>query len=178
MPNYQNSRTEENLRTAFAGESMARNRYTYFADIARREGLPELADIFALFAENEKEHARIWAAELAEISHSKNNVEAALRQELKETDDLYPSFAEMAEQEGFATTAKLFRKVADIERHHAEKFQELLQAMTHQPVRPSAAPAPRPTPKDRKFRFCKFCGSLEVAEDGAACPLCKHENAF
>ncbi len=176
MPEYGNSETFNNLRRAFAGESMARNRYQFFARIARREGLEEVAGAFEQFAENEKEHARIWLSELKELAGSTANLRQALKGEKLEADTLYPQFAAKAEEEGFATTAALFRRVAEIEQRHAEKFQQLLDKLDE---RAAGVPPKRPLPpRGRHFMVCRFCGAMEVAEPGETCPLCANGDAF
>lgn len=173
MTDYQQSETLKNLQAAFARESMARNRYTYYAAAASSEGHKENAETFEKFSENEREHARIWNNELGAVGNTDKNLHAALEAELLETEDVYPSFAATAEAEGFRDAAQMFRKVAEIESRHAARFRELLGEL-------EGGKVPRkPMPElGKRFRLCKFCGSLEVAETGDTCPFCKNPDAF
>lgn len=174
MTDYQNSATLSNLQAAFARESMARNKYTYYAAIARKEGHKEIAETFEKFSENEREHARIWAGELHLAGGTDGNLRAALEAELVETEELYPAFADTAQAEGFEAAAHLFRKVAEIESRHAIRFRELLDKLEG---RTTSSKKPMPE-LGKRFLLCRFCGALEVAEHGGTCPVCKNPDAF
>ncbi|MGN0961061.1 MAG: rubrerythrin family protein, partial [Christensenellales bacterium] len=120
---YAGTRTEENLRTAFAGESQARNKYTYFASVAKKEGYEQIADLFLNTADNEKEHAKMWFKELGELGNTTENLKAAAEGENYEWTDMYDEFARVAEEEGFPELAVKFRGVADIEKTHEERYR-------------------------------------------------------
>ena len=124
---YAGTKTEQNLRTAFSGESEARNKYTYFASVAKKEGYEQIAAIFLKTAENEKEHAKLWFKELKGIGNTLDNLESAARGENYEWTDMYAEFAKTAEEEGFHDLAKKFRLVAAIEKHHEERYRALIQ---------------------------------------------------
>ena len=119
------TKTEKNLQTAFAGESQARNKYTYFASVAKKEGFEQIAEIFTKTADNEKEHAKMWFKELGELGDTKANLEAAASGENYEWTDMYSEFAKTAEEEGFLELAAKFRAVALIEKHHEERYRAL-----------------------------------------------------
>ena len=121
------SKTEANLLTAFAGESQARNKYTYFASVAKKEGYEQMASIFLKTADNEKEHAKMWFKELAGIGDTKTNLAAAADGENYEWTDMYEEFAQTAEKEGFPELAAKFRAVGEIEKHHEERYRALLK---------------------------------------------------
>ncbi len=176
MSDFDQTQTQQNLQAAFAGESMARNKYTFFAAVARKAGHTEMAETFEKFAENEKEHAKLWCNLLHGVGSPTENLRTALQGEITETEEMYPGFAETAEAEGFAETAILFRKVAEIESRHAAKFREMLNAIEGKA--PAAPPKMHMPGLGKRFMLCKFCGNLEVAEPGASCPLCKNEHAF
>ena len=120
------SNTEKNLMAAFAGESQARNKYTYFSSAAKKEGYEQIAEIFQLTADNEKEHAKIWFKLLNGIGNTSENLKAAAGGEHDEWTDMYKRFAEEAKQEGFTDIARVFGLVAEIEKHHEERYLELL----------------------------------------------------
>ena len=124
---YAGTQTEKNLEAAFAGESMARNKYTYFASKAKKEGFEQIAALFLKTAENEKEHAKLWFKELNGIGSTAENLEAAADGENYEWTDMYEEFAKTAEAEGFTELAKKFRLVAAIEKHHEERYRALLK---------------------------------------------------
>ncbi len=128
MEDIKGTQTEKNLQTAFAGESQARNKYTYFASKARKEGYEQIADIFEETARNEKEHAKIWFKLLngGEISSTAENLKAAAEGENYEWTDMYDGFAKTAKEEGFPRIAKLFEMVGAIEKHHEERYRKLL----------------------------------------------------
>ena len=124
---YSGTQTEKNLEAAFAGESQARNKYTYFASKAKKEGYEQIAAVFEETANNEKEHAKMWFKELSGIGNTKENLEAAADGENFEWTDMYENFARTAEEEGFLELAKKFRMVGEIEKHHEERYRALLK---------------------------------------------------
>ena len=126
MSKYAGTKTEANLRAAFAGESQARNQYTFFASVAKKEGYEQMAALFLKTAENEKEHAKLWLKELSGIGDTKANLAAAAAGENYEWTDMYQDFAKTAEEEGFPELAQRFRLVAEIEKHHEERYRALL----------------------------------------------------
>ena len=124
---YEGTQTEKNLETAFAGESQARNKYTYFASVAKKEGYEQIAALFQKTADNEKEHAKLWFKELGGLGDTAANLEAAAEGENYEWTDMYDGFAKTAEEEGFPELAAKFRMVAEIEKHHEERYRALLK---------------------------------------------------
>ena len=180
MPNYQDSQTARNLYKAFAGESMARNKYSFFAAVARREGYTEIAEAFELAAANEREHARIWYNEINGIGRTVANLKNAIAGEHEESHVMYVEFAEQARRDGFPTTAALFERIAEIEKRHEERFTALLAKLEAATKPASAAPAgERPAPiVSKRFMECRFCGHIESTIPGATCPVCHRENAF
>ena len=120
------SKTEKNLQTAFAGESQARNKYTYFASVAKKEGYEQIAALFLETADNEKEHAKLWLKHLGGIGTTAENLKAAAEGENYEWTDMYAEFAKVAREEGFEAIAKQFEGVAAIEKHHEERYRKLL----------------------------------------------------
>lgn len=125
MSKYAGTQTEKNLQTAFAGESQARNKYTYFASVAKKEGYEQIAAIFLQTAENEKEHAKLWFKELGGIGDTAANLGAAADGENYEWTDMYAGFAKTAEEEGFPELAARFKLVGEIEKHHEERYKKL-----------------------------------------------------
>ena len=123
---YVGTETEKNLRSAFSGESEARNKYTYFASVAKKEGYEQIAALFQKTADNEKEHAKMWFKELNGIGNTADNLKAAAEGENYEWTDMYEGFAKTAEEEGFPELAAKFRLVAEIEKHHEERYRALL----------------------------------------------------
>ena len=123
---YSGTQTEKNLEAAFAGESQARNKYTYFASVAKKQGFEQIADLFLKTANNEKEHAKMWFKELNGIGDTAENLLAAAEGENYEWTDMYEDFAKTAEEEGFTELAHKFRLVAAIEKHHEERYRALL----------------------------------------------------
>ena len=123
---YEGTQTEENLKAAFSGESEARNKYTYFASVAKKEGYEQISSLFLKTADNEKEHAKMWFKELNGIGNTKENLESAASGENYEWTDMYENFAKTAEEEGFPELAQKFRLVAAIEKHHEERYRALL----------------------------------------------------
>ncbi|MGE5578880.1 MAG: rubrerythrin [Bacillota bacterium] len=164
------SQTEKNLHTAFAGESMARNKYTYFASVARSEGYQQIAAIFEETAGNEKEHAKIWARKLGMIGDTKENLAEAAAGENYEWTNMYKEFAETAEKEGFAELARLFREVAEIEEAHEERYRKLLAKVEAGTVFKQEG--------ETAWR-CRNCGYIHhAAEAPDVCPFCAHPKAF
>ena len=127
MNKYAGTQTEKNLQTAFAGESQARNKYTYFSAVAKQEGLDKIADIFAKTANNEEQHAKRWFEELGGIGDTTSNLNAAADGENYEWTDMYDGFAKTAEKEGFTELAAKFRAIAEIEKRHEERYRSLLK---------------------------------------------------
>ncbi|MGM9538239.1 MAG: rubrerythrin, partial [Candidatus Onthomonas sp.] len=134
MKELKGTKTERNLQTAFAGESQARNKYTYFASVAKKEGYEQIAALFQKTADNEKEHAKMWFKELKGIGNTMQNLKAAAEGENYEWTDMYATFAQEAEEEGFPELAAKFRAVADIERSHEERYLALLKNVEMQQV--------------------------------------------
>lgn len=124
---YAGTQTEKNLETAFAGESQARNKYTYFASVAKKEGYEQIAELFLRTADNEKEHAKMWFRELGGIGNTAENLAAAAAGENYEWTDMYDGFAKTADKEGFHELAEKFRLVGEVERHHEERYRALLK---------------------------------------------------
>lgn len=166
------SKTEENLLKAFAGESQARNKYTYYASKARKDGYEQIAAIFEETANNEKEHAKLWFKELngGVIPETITNLEDAANGENFEWTDMYKEFAKVAKEEGFDRIADLFEKVGEIERHHEERYLKLLQNIKDERV----------FHKDGdKIWICRNCGYVYTGKDALeVCPVCKHPQSF
>ena len=164
------SKTEKNLMTAFAGESQARNKYTYFASVAKKEGYEQIAAIFQKTADNEKEHAKMWFKALGELGDTAKNLAAAAEGENYEWTDMYATFAKEAEEEGFTTLAYQFRAVAAIEKTHEERYRALLSNVEMQKVFEKA---------EETMWECRNCGHLVIAEEAPkVCPVCAHPQAF
>lgn len=164
------SQTEKNLKAAFAGESQARNKYTYFAAVARKEGYHYIAKIFEETADNEKRHAKDELAMLGGIGDTVANLKEALAGETYETTEMYPTFAKEAEEEGNAEAANLFKQIAKIEKHHADRYGKLLELIE------SGTVFKRDTPIVWK---CSVCGyTYEGTEPPAKCPCCKHPREY
>ncbi len=164
------SKTQENLKAAFAGESQARNKYTYFAKVARKEGFNYIAKIFEEAADNEKRHAKDEFSLLGGISDTAANLKAAIEGETYETITMYPTFAKEAEEEGEKEAANLFKQIAKIEERHAEKYKKLL-AMVE-----SGTVYKREKPITWKCSVCGF--AVEASEPPAKCPCCKHPREY
>ncbi|MDK2799433.1 MAG: hypothetical protein PWP27_813 [Clostridiales bacterium] len=164
------SKTEKNLLAAFAGESQARNKYTYFANVARKEGYEQIAAFFEETAENEKQHAKIWFKLLEGIKDTKENLKACMDGENYEWTSMYPEFAKVAKEEGFNHIAILFEKVAEIEKEHEERYAALLKNLNNEMV----------FKKDGKVRWiCRKCGYIHEAETAPkVCPVCSHPQAY
>ena len=166
------SKTEQNMMTAFAGESQARNKYTYFASKAKKEGYEQIAAIFLETAENEKEHAKMWFKELhgGDIPSTVENLEAAADGENYEWTDMYDEFARVAEEEGFKAIAAKFRGVAAIEKEHEARYRKLLENVKGDLV----------FSKDgEKIWVCRNCGHVCVGKSAPkVCPVCAHPQAY
>ena len=164
------SKTEQNLLTAFAGESQARNKYTYFASVAKKEGYEQIAAIFLQTAENEKEHAKLWFKALGELGTTAENLAAAADGENYEWTDMYARFAEDAEAEGFTKLAYQFRAVAKIEKSHEDRYRALLSNVEMQKVFEKA---------EETMWECRNCGHLVMGKKApAVCPVCAHPQSF
>ncbi len=170
MSKYAGTQTEKNLEAAFAGESQARNKYTYFASKAKKEGFEQIAALFLKTADNEKEHAKMWFKELGGIGSTAGNLAAAAAGENFEWTDMYAGFAETAEKEGFPELAAKFRMVAAIEKHHEERYRALLRNVEAQEVFKKS---------DVKVWECRNCGHIVVGEQAPEiCPTCAHPQAY
>ena len=170
MSKYAGTQTEKNLEAAFAGESQARNKYTYFASKAKKEGFEQIAALFLKTADNEKEHAKMWFKELEGIGSTAGNLAAAAAGENFEWTDMYAGFAETTEKEGFPELAAKFRMVAAIEKHHEERYRALLRNVEAQEVFKKS---------DVKVWECRNCGHIIVGEQAPdICPTCAHPQAY
>ncbi len=180
---FKGSRTEKNLLAAFAGESQARNRYTYFASTARKEGLEQISGIFLETTDNEKEHAKVFFQHLQGggveitamypagiIAATADNLLAAAEGEKLEWGTLYPGFAEIAEEEGFSKVAESFSEIARVERFHEQRYRQLLKNVSSGSV----------FKKDKKVKWhCRNCGYIhEGTEAPEICPACKHPGSY
>ncbi len=164
------SKTEKNLMEAFAGESQARNKYTYFASVAKKEGYEQIAAIFLKTAENEKEHAKMWFKALGELGDTVQNLAAAAAGENYEWTDMYDRFAKEAEEEGFTKLAYQFREVAKIEKSHEERYRKLLSNVEMQEVFAKA---------EETMWECRNCGHLVMGKKAPGmCPVCAHPQSF
>ena len=164
------SKTEKNLMTAFAGESQARNKYTYFASVAKKEGYEQIAEIFLKTADNEKEHAKMWFKHLGELGNTAENLAAAAAGENYEWTDMYDTFAKEAEEEGFKTIAYQFRAVAAIEKSHEERYRALLNNVEMQKVFEKS---------EETMWECRNCGHLVMGKKApAVCPVCAHPGSY
>ena len=167
---YSGTQTEKNLEAAFAGESQARNKYTYFASVAKKEGFEQMAEIFLKTAENEKEHAKLWFKELEGIGSTAENLAAAAAGENYEWTDMYEGFAKTAEEEGFKALAAKFRLVAAIEKRHEERYRALLHNIEAQEVFAKS---------EVKVWECRNCGHIVVGTAAPQiCPVCAHPQSF
>ena len=168
--NLKGTETEKNLWTAFAGESQARNKYTYFASKANKEGYEQIAAIFEETANNEKEHAKMWFKLLDGIGSTPENLKAAAEGENYEWTDMYDGFAKTARKEGFEAIAKLFEGVAAIEKHHEERYRKLLKNVEDKVVFSKDGDA---------IWQCRNCGHIVVGKEApAVCPVCAHPQAY
>ena len=167
---YAGTQTEKNLLEAFAGESQARNKYTYFASKAKKEGYEQIAALFLKTADNEKEHAKLWFKELNGIGTTAENLKAAAEGENFEWTDMYEDFAKTAEEEGFAELAEKFRGVAAIEKQHEERYRALLKNVEMQEVFKKS---------EVKVWECRNCGHIVVGTEAPEiCPVCAHPRAY
>ena len=164
------SKTEKNLMTAFAGESEARNKYTYFASVAKKEGYEQISAIFLKTAENEKEHAKMWFKALGGLNDTAKNLLAAAEGENYEWTDMYATFAKEAEEEGFTELAKKFRMVGEIEKHHEERYRALLSNVEMQKVFEKS---------EQTMWECRNCGHLVMGKKAPeVCPVCAHPQSY
>ncbi|MCR5114293.1 MAG: rubrerythrin family protein [Bacteroidales bacterium] len=167
---YAGTQTEKNLEAAFAGESQARNKYTYFASKAKKEGFEQIAELFLKTADNEKEHAKLWFKELNGIGETTENLADAADGENYEWTDMYENFAKTAEEEGFTVLAKKFRMVAAIEKRHEERYRALLKNIDNDEVFQKSSV---------KVWECRNCGHIVVGEKAPeVCPVCAHPKAY
>ena len=167
---YAGTQTEKNLREAFSGESQARNKYTYFASKAKKEGFEQISALFLKTADNEKEHAKMWFKELDGLGNTAENLVSAADGENYEWTDMYDGFAKTAEEEGFPELAVKFRMVAEIEKHHEERYRALLQKVEAQDVFKKS---------EVKVWECRNCGHIVVGEKAPeVCPVCAHPQAY
>ncbi|MDO4378188.1 MAG: rubrerythrin family protein [Erysipelotrichia bacterium] len=170
MNKYQGTKTEKNLQTAFAGESEARNKYTYFASAAKKEGYEQIAALFLKTAENEKEHAKMWLKELEGIGNTAENLTQAAAGENYEWTDMYDRFAKEADEEGFPQLAKKFRMVGEIEKHHEERYRALLRNVETKKVFEKA---------EITVWECRNCGHIVVGKKApGVCPVCAHPQSY
>ena len=165
---YAGTQTEKNLLAAFAGESEARNKYTFFASKARKEGYEQIAALFLKTAENEKEHAKLWFKELEGIGDTAENLQAAAEGENYEWTDMYEDFAKTAEAEGFTELAHRFRLVAAIEKHHEERYRALLHNVEMAEVFAKS---------EVKVWECRNCGHIVIGAP-EVCPTCNHPQSY
>jgi rubrerythrin len=164
------SRTEANLLAAFAGESQARNKYTYFASAAKKEGFEQIAGIFLETAENEKEHAKLWFKFLSGIGDTARNLQSAIDGEHYEWTEMYKGFEEIAREEGFTVIADFFKEVGEVEEAHEKRYQALLNNLNDGKV----------FKKDQVTKWrCRNCGYIHTgAEAPEVCPACAHPQAY
>ncbi len=168
--NLKGTKTEQNLATAFAGESQARNKYTYFASVAKKEGYQQIAAIFEETANNEKEHAKMWFKALGELGVTGANLLAAAEGENYEWTDMYATFAKEADEEGFPVLAAQFRAVAAIEKAHEERYRALLNNVEMKAVFEKA---------EETMWECRNCGHLVIGKKApVVCPVCAHPQSY
>ncbi|MBO4813318.1 rubrerythrin family protein [Candidatus Saccharibacteria bacterium] len=169
---YKGTKTEENLKKALAGESEARNKYTFYASQAKKDGYEQIAAIFLETADNEKEHAKMWYKELHEgsVEPTEVNLEAAAQGENYEWTDMYKGFAETAREEGFEELAQKFEGVAEIEKHHEERYRKLLENVKEKKVFSKDGDA---------IWVCRNCGHIVIGKEAPeVCPVCNHPQAY
>ena len=168
--NLKGTKTEQNLMTAFAGESQARNKYTYFASVAKKEGYEQISAIFLQTAENEKEHAKLWFKALGELGDTATNLLHAAEGENYEWTDMYATFAKEADEEGFHELAEQFRGVAAIEKSHEERYRALLSNVEEKKVFEKSGVT---------VWECRNCGHITIGVKAPnECPVCKHPQAY
>ena len=169
MNKYAGTQSEKNLLTAFAGESEARNKYTFFASVAKKQGFEQIAALFLKTADNEKEHAKLWFKELNGIGDTADNLKAAAGENYEWT-DMYDSFAKTAEEEGFPELAARFRLVGAIEKHHEERYRALLHNIETAEVFAKS---------EVKVWECRNCGHIVVGTQAPeVCPTCNHPQSY
>ena len=170
MPELKGSKTEQNLRDAFAGESQARNKYTYYASVAKKEGYEQIASIFLQTAEQEKSHAKLHLRALSGLGDTLANLKAAAAGEHEEWTEMYPRMAQEARADGFTELARIFDGLAKIEKEHEARYQALLENLTQGTV----------FAKKEKVRWtCRECGfTYEGTKAVDKCPICGHSHAF
>lgn len=167
---YVGTKTEKNLHAAFAGESQARNKYTFFASVAKKEGFEQIADLFLKTADNEKEHAKLWFKELNALGNTNANLLAAAEGENYEWTDMYEQFAKEAEEEGFKALAIKFRMVGAIEKRHEERYRALLNNIETAEVFAKSSV---------KIWECRNCGHIVVGTKAPLiCPVCNHPQSY
>ena len=167
---YAGTKTEKNLWEAFAGESQARNKYTYFASVAKKEGYEQISALFLKTAENEKEHAKLWFKELGELGKTTDNLQHAAEGENFEWTDMYERMAKEAEEEGFPELAAKFRGVGAIEKMHEERYRALLRNVETAQVFEKS---------EVKVWECRNCGHIVVGTKAPeVCPVCNHPQAY
>ena len=167
---YAGTQTEQNLWEAFAGESQARNKYTYFASVAKKQGFEQISALFLKTADNEKEHAKLWLKELCGIGDTTQNLAAAAEGENYEWTDMYEGLAKTAEEEGFPELAKRFRLVAAVEKHHEERYRALLHNVEMAEVFAKS---------EVKVWECRNCGHIVVGTQApSVCPVCAHPQSY
>ncbi len=170
MNKYEGTKTEKNLLEAFAGESQARNKYTYFASVAKKEGYEQIAEIFTKTANNEKEHAELWFKELGLLGNTSENLLHAAEGENYEWTDMYERFAKDAEEEGFTVLAYKFREVAKIEKAHEDRYRKLLNNVEMQQVFEKSG---------ETMWECRNCGHLVIGKKAPeVCPVCAHAQSY
>ena len=170
MSKYTGTQTEKNLAAAFAGESQARNKYTYFASRAKKDGFEQISALFLKTADNEKEHAKMWFKELEGINDTASNLKDAADGENYEWTDMYAGFAKTAEAEGFKELAAKFRMVAEIEKHHEERYRALLKNVETKEVFAKS---------EVKVWECRNCGHIIVGTKAPdVCPVCAHPQSY
>ena len=167
---YAGTKTEKNLREAFAGESQARNKYTYFASVAKKAGYEQIAALFLQTADNEKEHAKLWFKALGELGDTEANLKAAAEGENYEWTDMYERMAQEADEEGFHELAEQFRGVGAIEKHHEERYRKLLANIEEKKVFEKSGVT---------VWECRNCGHIVIGTKAPdVCPVCKHPQSY
>ena len=170
MKELKGTRTEQNLRAAFSGESEARNKYTYFASVAKKEGYNQIAAIFEETAANEKEHAKMWFKLLKGIGDTQANLVSAAGGEHYEWTEMYPEFARVAREEGFDAIATMFERVAEVEKEHEERYKKLLANVEGGRVF---------IREDVQMWQCTNCGAIVIGKEAPdVCPVCAHPKAY
>ncbi len=168
--NLKGTKTEQNLMTAFAGESQARNKYTYFASVAKKEGYEQISALFTKTADNEKEHAKMWFKLLGGLGNTAQNLADAAAGENYEWTDMYATFAKEADEEGFHDIAEKFRAVAEIEKSHEERYRKLLANVEMQQVFEKG---------EMTMWECRNCGHLVMGKKAPeVCPVCAHPKSY